>query len=122
MQNPNGYAYQGRTVSGTTPVVSAALSSKQWVYVSFQATFSDAMAAGALQIQFSNDVPVGNATQFVPTNWTNAPGTQATAAVTAGASVCVYALPGFVAQYYRVNFVPSAGSGTTTCTFNALFA
>ncbi len=122
MQNPNGYAYPATAISGTTPIVSIALSSKQWVYASFQATFTDSGAAGSLQIQFSNDVPVGNANQFIPTHWTNAPGTQATAAVTGGASACVYVLPGFVAQYYRIMFTPSAGTGTTTCTYNGLFA
>lgn len=122
MQNPNGYAIKAATISGETPIVSPALSSKQWVYVTFQSTFSVDTAAGTLQLQFSNDVPVGNAAQFTPTNWTDVPGDTATATVSGGGSEVVWVPDGFVAQYYQVVFTPSAGTGTTTCTYNALFA
>lgn len=121
MQNPNNYIYQNE--DDTDDIISDAINARQWVYASFQANFSESSAAGTIQLQFSNDPPLGVPVKnFTPTNWTNVPGTQALATVAAGASVCVYSLPGFVAQWYRIVFTQSGGAGTSNCTYNALFA
>lgn len=121
MQNPNKIyiSAQADTASFTGP----ALRTQQWVYSTFMAYFSEATAAGTIQLQFSND-PSGNQSpaNFVPVNWMNVPGTQATATVTAGASVVVYPPAGFVCQWMRVVFTRTGGAGTFSVAFDALFA
>lgn len=120
MQNPNQYLVKNATnATGNSP----AQRTQQWVYSSFMAVFSDAASAGTIQLQFSND-PSGTQSPatFIPVNWVNVPGTQATATVTAGAAVAVYPPAGFVSQWLRVVYTRSAGAGTYSVIFNALFA
>lgn len=120
MQNANNYAINAGTVTGTSLLPSSALPASQWVAVSMQASFSSGTSAGTVKIQCSNDVS-GGKPNFVPTNWSDVPGSTATATVVAGATVLVYVPVNFVAKYYRSAFTPSAGSGTYTITFDALY-
>lgn len=122
MRNVPGFAIPTGT-SDAASFTGAKLSSSQWVYVSFMAYFSEATAAGTIQVQYSNDNPLGVIDQdFIPTNWANVPGSTATATIVAGATGTAYVPNGFVARWYRVIFTRTGGAGTFAVTFNALFA
>ena len=122
MQNPVGLLVSG--VADTGSFTSGAIWSRQWVTGTFMAYFSEATAAGTIQLQFSDDAPGGNAlpqSDFTPTNWMNVPGTTATATIVAGASGVVYTPVNFVAQWYRIVFTRTGGAGTFSVSYNALF-
>lgn len=117
MQNPNGLIVNA---ASNATANSNAIGASQWVTASFMAFFTDGTAAGTLQLQYSNDNPTGNP-QFVPTNWANVPGATATAAVSAGANSTVYVPVNFVARWYRISWTRSAGAGTFSVAYDALF-
>src|ERR1700735_3115744 len=121
MQYVAGFAVPSGTVD-TSSFTGSKLSSGQWVSASFMAYFSENTAAGTIQLQYSNDNPMGQPDQdFTPTNWANVPGSTATATVTAGATNTVYVPSGFVARWYRILFTRTGGAGTFAVTFDALF-
>lgn len=120
MQNPNNYLFKNQ--DDTADYTSPQIRSNQWVTASFMCFFSENTAAGTIQLEFSNDPLFGvPPNDFTPTNWMNVPGTQATASVSSGGSVVVYPPTNFVAQWYRIVFTQSGGSGTFSCIYNALF-
>jgi hypothetical protein len=123
MRYVTGFAIPAGTSDASGNTTGLKVSAAQWAYVSFHAYFSEATAAGTIQIQFSNDNP-SNTTEenFVPTNWVNVPGATATAMVTAGASVAVYPPNGFVGRWYRITFTRTGGAGTFAITFCGLSA
>lgn len=122
MRYLTGFAIPAGT-SDATSVTGTKISPAAWIYVSFMAYFSEATAAGTLQIQFSNDNPAGNTEEnFVPTNWTNVPGSTATATVTAGGSQSLYLPVNFIGRWYRVTFARTGGAGTFAVTYCALSA
>jgi hypothetical protein len=108
-----------KTVMNASDAVNQAsilIDGNQIINASFQASFgSDATAAGTIQIQASND-PNSNdnlvTSNITVTNWTNVPGSLATATVTAGGSVYVYLPVNFNARWYQVLWTHSAGAGT----------
>lgn len=91
----------------------------QLVSASFQAVFADTTAAGAIQIQASNDIPpAGNVpSAFTPSHWSNIP--SATAAVVAGVAPII-TLPQICYRWLRVSYA-STTAGTSTMSVN-LFA
>jgi hypothetical protein len=123
MRHVNNYAFnaQANTAGAKN---SDPLNANQWVACSFMGYFTDAAAAGALKLQFSNDIGNTNinSTTFTPTNWVDVPGTTATATVASGAACVLYVPVNFVARYYRVVWTRSGGAGTFSVTYEALTA
>ena len=121
MQHVTGFAIPTSSdASGN--VTGVILSTSQWVSASFMAYFSEATAAGTIQLQYSDDNPMGQPdADFTPTNWANVPGSTATATITSGGTGTVYVPNGFVQRWLRVVFTRSGGAGTFAVTFNALF-
>lgn len=109
-----------KTTSDTSNYTSPKISPAQWIQVSFMAFFSEATAAGTIQIQYSNDNPAGQSDEnFVPTNWANVPGSTAVATVAAGASVTVYLPENFCGRWYRIVWTGS-GAGTFGVNYGAV--
>lgn len=98
---------------------SLVIDASQIVSASFQIVSSSGSNAGSLQIQFSNDLSTGLATdsngRLVPTNWSNL-GSAVT--VTGGGLQKVEIPQSSYAGYrwLRAVWTPSAGAGTITVT------
>lgn len=110
MKNTNPKVLSG-TISGTTPIVGAAIDASQMYQASFQFTTVDTLAAGTYKIQMSND-PQPNGT-FAPntfTHWSDI--ASASATVTANTQAAAIILLVVTARALRVVFTPTAGSGT----------
>jgi hypothetical protein len=103
----NSVAINAQSNSGT--VNSAAYQAYETVFASIQATFTDGAAAGALNLQASNDNGV------TPTNWN----TVGTVAVAAGATTMLAKVETCY-RWLRVQFVSSGGAGTLTATLNTM--
>jgi hypothetical protein len=100
----------------TTNQTSQLIDGNQIIGASFQASFgTDTLAAGTLQLQASND-PNSNdnlvTSNITVTNWTNVPGSTATAVVASGASAYVYLPVNFIARWYRLTWTHTGGAGT----------
>jgi hypothetical protein len=120
MKNTNQFLVNA--AADTSSYTSQAVWSWQWLTASFMAYFSEATAAGTIQLQYSNDMPTGVTNpnvQFTPTNWANVPGSTATATIVAGATGTVYPPVNFVAQWYRIVFTRTGGAGTFSVTYDA---
>jgi hypothetical protein len=91
----------------------------QTVSASFTSVFGDATAAGTIQVQESNELPVGDPSKYVPSNgsFSNIP--NATATVTSGAAPAIV-ITTLCCQYVRVVFTYSSG-GSSTILVNASF-
>lgn len=121
MKNTNGLVVNAHSDAGS--FTSDKLDSNQWYTSSFMAYFSENTAAGTIQLQFSNDPPMGQpAANFTPVNWANVPGSTATATIVAGASGVVYTPSGFCARWLRVAFTRTGGAGTFSVSYNAIGA
>jgi hypothetical protein len=96
----------------TISVNGSSIVADQLVSASFQATFGDTTAAGAIQIQASNDIPpAGNVpASFTPTNWSNITG--ATSTVTAGVAPLIL-ITSVCYRWMRVSYT-STTPGTST--------
>jgi hypothetical protein len=88
------------------------IESSQLFSASFQAYFGDDTAAGTVQIQASNDEfnAFYQPSVFTPTNWTNIPNASAT--VTAGASVLI-TLQYLSYRWMRAIYTSNSGGSTT---------
>lgn len=86
----------------------------QAVAASFTNVFGDTGADGSIKIQGSNDIPVGDPTQFVPTNWNDIPSASSTIASGVGPAIV---LPTMNFQYIRAIYTSVSG-GTTTVNVN----
>lgn len=98
----------------------------QWsngiVRASFQAVVTGSTATGTLQLQVSNDIPIGlPANQFVPTNWTNLGTSVAVAAAGVFFVPAIASNVGYIEtcyEYMRVNWTDGssgANTGTVIC-------
>lgn len=95
--------------SNTGTVNSAAYTAYETVFASVQATFTDGAAAGALNLQASNDAGTS------PSNWN----TIATQSVASGATTLIPKTETCY-RWLRVQFVSSGGAGTLTATLNTM--
>lgn len=71
---------------------------------------------GTMVVQFSNDIPDGTS-NFAPTNWytaINSAGSSSSASIDSSTNY-VYFSPPMSAQWLRVAYTRSGGSGTITC-------
>lgn len=94
----------------------APIPANQLFAASVLATFSENTAAGTIKLQASNDAPIaGQQAPFAPVNWVDIP--NATAAVTAGASVLV-PMTQLAYQWIRVVFARTGGAGTSNFYIN----
>lgn len=105
------------SVANTGTVLSPKIDGNQLFGASFQAILSDNTSAGTLQLQSSNDpCGYGNLVQdFTPVNWINVPVSTSAVTVVAGTTQAVVYIPqNYVARFYRVSWVSTAGAGTIT--------
>lgn len=92
--------------------VSSAIDSSYIINASVQGVFSST-AGGTLKLQGSNDMPVGNASLFVPTNWTDI----ASASVSvSGAGSYLVPYTTICHQYIRAAYVCTAAGIQTVTT------
>jgi hypothetical protein len=98
---------------------SAAIDASKLYSVSMMAIFTDAVAAGTLQMQASNDFSPSGVlpTNWTPTNWVNIPGTTFTGAVTTGGAVLL-AGGQINFKWVRLSWTKSAGAGTFDVNMN----
>lgn len=94
-------------------------SSRQYYAVTFMAVFTDAAAAGALKVQWSNDVASSGdlPSSFLPTNWLDVP--SATVTVAAGATSFIPMPTQICYRWLRLVWTRTAGAGTFTVFMNA---
>lgn len=87
--------------------------SSYWVGQIYSASFvvwnGDPTVAGTLKIQCSNDIPVGDPTQFVPSKWADIP--NATTTIAAGVAPAIVVASLNVA-YIRAVFTQSVAGST----------
>lgn len=96
------------------------IDTNQIVAASFQAIFSDNIAAGSVKIQMSNDITHDSyqPMNFTVINWTDVPNASAT--VTAGASV-VISIPQSCYRWLRAVYTSTTpGTGTVMVQYNGL--
>lgn len=120
MQVVNNYLTTNQSTASS--FVSVKQLSGRWTSSSWVVSFNgDATAAGTVQLQMSNDPCLtGNTNSFLPVNWVNVPGTQATATVVAGAAVVVYPPVSFTSQWLRIQFTRTGGATTCSIAYDGL--
>ena len=108
------YPVQVMSAVNTSTQTGSAFFVGQAAAASFVITNGDTSAAGTVKIQGSNDLPVGDPNQFVPTNFNDIPSATSTIASGVGPAIV---LPTMNFQYIRAVFTRSGG-GTTTIVIN----
>lgn len=111
---------QIRILSGasTASVTGAAFDVNQVVSASFTIITGDALTAGTVKLQCSNDIVANNQrATFVPTNWSDIP--NATSTVTAGVAPAIV-VGNMAFSYIRAMFTQSGGTTTIAVNMNSL--
>lgn len=101
----------------TTSQTGAAFWVGQIVSASFVPVLGDVAGAGAIKIQASNDIPVGNPNQFTPTNWADIPNATSTAAAGVAPAIVI---PNMCFAYVRAIFTRTGGTTTVAVNMNQL--
>lgn len=96
----------------TASLNGSAIDSSQLFEASFQSVFQDVTAVGTIQIQGSNDAynSFYIQGQFVPTNWSNCPGTSS-AAVVAGVAPMIQLQLSY--RWIRAIYTRTSGGSST---------
>lgn len=96
----------------TGSLTGPAIDSNQLFIASFQAIFQDVSAAGTVKIQASNDECNDGyqASNFIPTNWSDIP--SATSTVASGVAPLI-TVPNLCYRFIRVVYTRSSGGSTT---------
>jgi hypothetical protein len=91
----------------------------QSVSASFTSVFGDATAVGTIQIQESNEIPIGDPSKYVPSNgsFSNIPSASSTITAGVGNAIVITTL---CCQYVRAVFTYTSG-GSSTVLVNGSF-
>ncbi len=97
---------------------STVIYSHQMFYASAQAVVTGSNAAGNIQLQGSNDIPVGKPEAFIPTNWS----TLGTAVTIAGVNIYLIPKMDICYNYIRSKFITTSPDTTEVqkLTFSAV--